>query len=274
MRGDGTVSGKGSNDFSVARMAILAAGILLVSCSGGETPLPGTGATGGKGGALGTGSLTGGSGGTGGTAGTGISVGTGGSTGTGGTAGTGISVGTGGHGGTGTGGTGTGGTGTGGTGTGGAGGTGTNPQCDLPACLTDFTNAAKACAPEGACVQQQNTGSATTTVNACWANGVKEHVTVSITAQGASGSARVTNSSGGLCYSFDFTADGGGGLGPLTFRDAAGKSLFMLTDNGDGTVTVACSGGPTKVVSAACNAGMDMMMPGMADTMCTPGTCM
>jgi hypothetical protein len=249
----------------------LVAGLLLVGCGGssssGSTTTPGAGgATGGKGGiSLGGGGK--GGGGSGGAAG-----GSGGAAGGSGGAAGGSGGAAGGSGGA-AGGSGGAAGGSGGA-AGGSGGTGsTRPECQTPSCF-DFLNTPSAsCAPMGACVQQDMQPN----LNICWANGVKEFVTIALSGTNAVATAQVKGTNGAVCYSFDFTIDGvTGDVGALTFHDAAGKTLGTLTANADNSVTASCPGQPAKTIPASCNMDMNTMMPGgmPGDMKCTDGVCM
>lgn len=150
--------------------------------------------------------------------------------------------------------------------------TGITPICDLPACYQEFASLAKTCTPVGSCIEQEVSGSMA--LNSCWANGVKQFASFDFTPAGFAIAVRVTNTNGGPCYSFSLASDLAGNTGPIDVRNASGNLLFTLTDNRDGTVIVACPGGPAKVVPANCDPAMNTMMPMKADTMCTKGLCM
>jgi hypothetical protein len=192
-------------------------------------------------------------------------------------AGGGISLGGGGKGGTATG-------GAGGTATGGAGGTATGgaggasdvrPECQTPDCFKALAAGSLLadCQPMGTCMQQEAASGA---VNICWANGVRETVSVDFGGTGAAvATAEVRSKNGALCFSFDFSIDPTtGDVGAITVRDSSGKVVGTLEGNLDGSVSATCTGQPAKIIPASCGMNMGTMMPGMnASTMCTPGVC-
>lgn len=162
------------------------------------------------------------------------------------------------------------------TGTGGmGGGNGTStvkPECQLPACFDVLQNLPADCQPMGSCMQQSSAGG--TMVNICWANGVKEHVAITVGAGDAMASAQVRTKSGALCFSLDFSIDPStGDPGPITLRDSSGNPIGTVRGNVDGSVVATCTGQAPKTIPASCGMDMGSMMPGMAETDCTPGVC-
>jgi hypothetical protein len=162
----------------------------------------------------------------------------------------------------------------GGAGGGGMGGTnGTvRPECQLPACFDVLQTLPAECQPMGSCMEQSSAGGAM--VNICWANGVKENVSITVGAGDAMASAQVRTKSGTLCFSLDFSIDPTtGDSGPITFRDSSGKAIGSIEGNADGSAVVTCAGQAPKTIPASCGMDMGSMMPGMAETDCTPGVC-
>jgi hypothetical protein len=231
-----------------------------------------TGAGGTDGGTPGAGGSVG-AGGTAGTVGAGGTAGTVGAGGTAGTVGAGGSVGAGGV--VGTGGT----SGLGGTG-GAVGGTGGAPpaDCTPPQCAADFAAMiAQMCPTTGACMQQTSPPSpAGITISQCYANGVKQRVTVGL-AGGGSITATVTRPDGVTpCYSFETTTSAGMNP-PIIFKNGAGMEIFRAMGAPNNAITITCAGGtPTKTLAQSC--GVQGMVPGMgmggAGGGCTMGTCM
>ena len=164
-------------------------------------------------------------------------------------------------------------------GTGGTGGSGatssTRPECQVPDCFKALQNPGPDCTPMGACVQQ----TAEPNVNICWANGVKENVTVALDPSGnATATAVVKSPTGATCFSLDFIIDTASrSVSGITFHDATGKTIGTINGNPDGSVTATCPGQPAKTLPASCAMDMGAMMPGGAmpgAVMCTEGTCM
>jgi hypothetical protein len=140
--------------------------------------------------------------------------------------------------------------------------------CGYPQCYIDLV---KNCVPSGACQQQSSGSGLTTSVNACYANGVKviTATEVSITLSSVTTTITTKNAQG-VCYSLEAPYAVGSGNVTYTMKNAAGTTVATVATNTNAkTTTITCTGGSPVVVPTNCNDGVDAGN----SSPCTTGTC-
>ena len=157
--------------------------------------------------------------------------------------------------------------GTGGLGLGGAGGSVSG--CNVP-CLNTLVSALEGCQPSGTCTQQLV---GTTTVNACYSNGVKLQLSMgSLTGDAMSMTMSVKK--GAVCYSMVMN-EGSTGDMTVIFKDGSGTTIATIGTNADGDDTVTCPGGSPTVIDSTCNeqASSAGTLSDPSSSSCTDGPC-
>lgn len=146
----------------------------------------------------------------------------------------------------------------------------TTGMCGYPSCYTDL---AKECIPQGACVQQMNTSTTALGINMCYANGVKVG-SVTDMASITSMTTKTTFKKGDtVCYTLEAPYVLNATTVTYTMKDAVGVTVATIVENENtNTWTITCAGGGAPVVGPAdCNDSVD---GGTGSTAaCPAGTC-
>jgi hypothetical protein len=132
-----------------------------------------------------------------------------------------------------------------------------NTGCNFPSCVAAL---GAACIPDGDCVSQVGT----TSLNVCYANGLRYTETVAL--GGAGSTAAITASNGPTaCFTGSATASSLiGNAVTFTLKNPAGAEIATMTqDIATGATSITCKGGSPVVLNAACSGG----------GVCTIGTC-
>jgi hypothetical protein len=163
--------------------------------------------------------------------------------------------------------------GSGGSATGSDGSLGGPPgDCELLPCFVSYQAAVSPCAGAGACTRQGSNVGVGSVVHYCFANGVKEHLTIQ---NGSMATARLTRTDGlTTCYSVDIYAGPprpNDSLG-FSYRDASGTLIGTADTHPDGSFTMTC-GGVSKTLTKACLDQMNAMMPSTTTAACVDGVC-
>lgn len=129
--------------------------------------------------------------------------------------------------------------------------------CNFPSCMAALGTA---CIPDGDCVSQVGT----TSLNVCYANGLRYAETVAL--GGAGSTAAITASNGPTaCFTGSATASSLiGNAVTFTLKNPAGVEIATMTqDIATGATSITCKGASPVVLNAACSGG----------GVCTIGTC-
>jgi hypothetical protein len=145
----------------------------------------------------------------------------------------------------------------------------TTSMCGYPSCYTDL---AKECIPQGACVQQMNTGGTALGINMCYANGVKVG-SITDMASINSMTTKITFKKGdAVCYTLEAPYVLNATTVTYTMKDASGATVATIVENETTqTRTITCAGGAPVVGPAACNDSVDGGTGSTAS--CPAGTC-
>jgi hypothetical protein len=158
----------------------------------------------------------------------------------------------------------------GGTAGGSGGAFGGGGDCQLLPCFTAFATLVSQCAGTGACTKQGSANTVGSSAHYCFANGVKEHLSIQSSFMAT---ARFTRPDGlSTCYSIDLvTGRSDNSLG-FSYRDGSGSLVGTADTHADGSLTMTC-GGVSKTISEACLDQMDTMMPSTSTRGCVDGSC-
>jgi hypothetical protein len=137
--------------------------------------------------------------------------------------------------------------------------------CNFPSCLA---NLAATCQPSGTCVQEFDSSSITT--RNCFANGVKQVVTVDLT----TGSTMSYLNGSTVCYTVEVSqaqVSQGSSAETLTIKNAAGQVIATGTSDIFGSnETITCTGGSPVTLNVACNTAGSTFSGYWS---CSQGTC-
>lgn len=141
--------------------------------------------------------------------------------------------------------------------------------CNL-SCLNTLVRTLEGCQPTGTCTQQLV---GTTTVNACYSNGVKLRLTMDSVATNTM-SMTMSVKKGGVCYSMVMNETDAGDMS-VVFKNATGATLATIGTNANGEETITCPGGLPSVIDASCSgqASSAGTLSSPPSNDCTSGTC-
>jgi hypothetical protein len=147
-------------------------------------------------------------------------------------------------------------------------------NCANLTCLNDLTVLMDGCSPSGTCTTQSATSTTASTINECFANGVKVQVAMGIAA--TSPFTETVKKGSSLCYSLVLTGLASTSSGDLTIvvKDASEATVATIISDSSGTSSkVTCPNGATGVVDGTCGSLNDSTSSSSSTATCTEGTC-